>query len=310
MTMSLTSRVVTSRPVYRLLYKRLRLPRERVHALLSWARGRDVRDQLRHRMALGERIGPVGGALSLDLARALAILPPGEIPGGIEAAARARDIFTDFQRRGVAAETLQRNPNKRFLLSVLSGNEFFDHPGLLRFMLSRPLLDAATRYLGTVPRLEGGALWWTPPNDTVTSSQMVHIDELAPRQVKIILNCDRVDLDNGPLHVLPADRSSELLRQRGRRGRIDDDWMEATGALREMMPVTGAAGSGVIFDSSRCLHYGSRGNVRDRLALAFHYMPLDAPVTSRYHIEANEIPAALSDLDEHQRLALGSNGRS
>jgi hypothetical protein len=310
MTMSLTSRIVTSRPVYRLLYKRLRLPRERVHALLSWARGRDLGGQLRHRAMLCERLEPAEAQLAFDPARAMNILAPGGIPGAIEAAELAREVYAGYQRRGVAAETLQRNPNKRFLLSVLSGNEFLAHPELVRFMVSRPLLDAATRYLGTVPRLEGAALWWTPPNDSVTSSQMVHIDELAPRQVKIIINCDAVGLDQGPLHVLPADRSEELLRKRGRRGRIDDAWMESSGALAEMQPVIGEAGSGIIFDSSRCLHYGSRRNVADRLALAFHFMPLDAPVTSRYHIEANEMPEALDDLDEHQRLALGSNSRS
>jgi hypothetical protein len=34
-------------------------------------------------------------------------------------------------------------------------------------------------------------------------------------------------------------------------------------------------------------------------------MPIDAPVDSRYHIEANEIPEGLADLDDYQRLALG-----
>jgi hypothetical protein len=305
---SLTSRIVTSRPMYRLLYKRLGLPRTRVHALLTWARGRDAGEQLRRRRALFEGLDPTPGPLSLDPDIAMKILAPHALPDAVETAALCREIFADFQRRGVAAQTLQRNPNKQFLLSVLSGNELLDHPTLVRFMVSREILDAASRYLGTVPRLEGAALWWTPPNDSVTSSQMVHIDELAPRQVKIIVNCDAVGADNGPLHVLPADRSAELLQRRGRRGRIEDAWMESSGALAEMQAVTGPAGSGVIFDSSRCLHYGSRRNLKDRLALAFHYMPLDAPVTSRYHIEANEIPEALADLDAYQRLALGSGG--
>jgi ectoine hydroxylase-related dioxygenase (phytanoyl-CoA dioxygenase family) len=309
MATSLTTRIVTSRPVYRLLYKRLNLPRTRVHALLSWARGRDLADQLSRRAELLSQLAPAPDAIALNESEARVVFAPGDVPGAVEVAARCREIYAEFQANGVATETLQRNPNKRFLLSVLSGNEFLAYPELVRFMVSHPILDAAARYLGTMPRLEGAALWWTPPNDTVTSSQMVHIDELAPRQVKMILNCDTVDADNGPLHVLPADRSAELLAMRGRRGRIDDDWMASTGALAEMQPVMGPPGSGVVFDSSRCLHYGSRRNVKDRLALAFHFMPIDAPVDSRYHIEANAIPESLADLDPYQRLALGTDTR-
>jgi hypothetical protein len=308
MAMSLTSRIVTSRPVYRLLYKRLHLPRERVHALLTWARARDHAAELRERAELYSALASGAGDHSIVLPEDTAILHLGAdtVPGTDALTARCREVFADFQRRGVGADALQRNPNKRFLLSVLSGNEFLPYPELVRYMVSRPILDAAARYLGTVPRLEGAALWWTPPNDSVTSSQMVHVDELAPRQVKVIINCDAVGPDNGPLHVLPADRSSSLIASRGKRGRIDDAWMEQSGALAEMAPVMGPPGSGIMFDSSRCLHYGSRRNLHDRLALAFHFMPLDAPVTSRYHIECDAVPAALTDLDRYQRLALGA----
>ena len=36
------------------------------------------------------------------------------------------------------------NPRKRFLLALLSGADFCQHPDLIRFMVSRPVLDTVT----------------------------------------------------------------------------------------------------------------------------------------------------------------------
>ncbi|MFU8814330.1 MAG: hypothetical protein ACNA7W_03230 [Pseudomonadales bacterium] len=305
--MSAVARLIVSRPVYRLLYKRLRLPRPWVHGLLSRARGRILGPELEQRRALFEQLDAAADPLPFDPASAIALLTPDSLPDAEATAARCRAIFADFQRRGVAAEVLQRNPKKRFLLSLVSGNEFFEHSQLLRFMVSHKVLDTAARYLGTLPRLEGAALWWTPPNDTATSSQKAHIDELAPRQVKILLHCDAVDLDRGPLHVLPADRTDEVLDRHGRgHGRLDDEQLAQSGVLDQMYPVLGPAASGIMFDSSRCLHYGSRRNLHERLVLAFHFMAADTPVYSRYHLGAARLPAELDDLDVYQRMALGA----
>ncbi|MFU8831362.1 MAG: hypothetical protein ACNA7J_04310, partial [Wenzhouxiangella sp.] len=200
----------------------------------------------------------------------------------------------------------QRNPNKRFLLSVLSGNEFHAYPELIRFMVSEPIVRMTARYLGTVPVLEGAALWWTPPNDSMASSQMVHIDELAPRQVKILVNCMTTDLENGPLHLVPADVSDQLRRRGGhRRGRLDDRWLEEPAREGHLHRAVGPPGSGLVFDSSRCLHYGSRGNTADRLVLAFHFLPLDAPTETRFRLEPCPALGADPTLSPLQKLALG-----
>jgi hypothetical protein len=297
---------VSSRPVYRLLYKRLGLPRARVHGWLSWARGRALGAELDRRRALAAVL-PTAASLQLDPEDALLRFESGTLPGADAATVYCRALHDDFLSSGAGAAQLQRNPRKRFLLSVLSGNEFLAHPSLLRFMVARPILDAASRYLGAVPRLEGAALWWTPPNDSVQSSQKAHVDELAPRQVKIILHCDQVEPDCGPLFALEASQTAQVLaRSRQRRGRLDDDWLAEIGVLQAMRPVLGPAGSGILFDSSRCLHFGSRGNRRDRLVLAFHFLPADAPVHTRYHLACAARQPGLDDLDEHQRLALWS----
>lgn len=307
MNAALPARTLRTRSLYRFMFKRLGLPRDFVHSSLSALKRLGAREQVSRRARLAATLdGPAAADPVLDQAQACLLFGPGELPGAIEVAARCREIFAEFQASGRGQEEISRNPNKRFLLAVLSGNEFHAYPELIRFMVQRPLLDAVCRYLGTVPVVEGAALWWTPPNETVQSSQAVHVDLLAQRQVKVIMNCTATTMAQGPLHFVPAD-VSDRLRQRARhsRGRLADEWLDEPRASGQLYAATGEPGSGVIFDSSRCLHFGSRGNREDRLVLTFHYLPLDAPTETRYRLDPS--PAMHTDpgLDELQRLALG-----
>jgi len=292
------------RPLYRLLYKRLFMLRAFVHRSLSAVKRVRVGEQVRQRNAIARSLEPAG--LELDQRTGFRLLQPQDLTGAESAASQCRDIYQAYRSQGRAEEALQRNPNKRFLLSVLSGNEFHAYPDLIRFMISEPIVRMTARYLGTVPVLEGAALWWTPPNDSMTSSQRVHIDELAPRQVKILINCTTTEFANGPLHLVPADISDQLRRQGGhKRGRLDDRWLAGPKQDGQLHLATGQPGSGLVFDSSRCLHFGSRGNTADRLVLAFHFLPLDAPTETRFRLEPCPALGADPDLSALQKLALG-----
>ncbi|MCC5884913.1 MAG: hypothetical protein JJT88_00595 [Gammaproteobacteria bacterium] len=303
---SVPRRPFNARPIYRGL-QLLALPRPWLHTVLSAAKRLTVREQIAQRAALAKALPePAPEAIALDEDRACRQFLPAELPGAIETAQRCAELYAAFRARGEGEALLQRNRNKPFLLSLVAGNEFAQHPDLLRFAVARPLLDAASRYLGTVPIVEGMALWWTPPNESSKSSQAWHIDELAPRQVKVQLNCLEVTAEQGPLHYIPAQRSQQARTALGHNsGRISDAAVEGSGAIRDVERVLGPEGSGVILDSSRCLHYGSRGNTHDRLVLTFHYMPLDAPTETRYKLQLPALPSACGDLDAMQRLALG-----
>lgn len=295
-----------NRGIYRFLYKRLRLPRPVVHDMLGWWRRRGLSQALEQRRLAAEALAQ--SPLDVDETAGYRLIAAGEQPALTRLAASCAQIYREFRASGAAERELARNPNKRFLLGVISGNEFLDYPELLIDMLDRAVLDAAARYLGTVPRLEGAVLWWTPPNQSTDSSQQWHIDELAMRQVKILLNCSDVAEDCGPLNFLPAARSDQLRAEmRHRRGRVDEAALMGLLDSDEVMQATGPAGSAVMLDSSRCLHFGSRGNQRDRLVLAFHFLPADAPVDTRYHVEPNEYFGPLSGLDRLQRMALSSH---
>ncbi len=292
------------RKLYRILYKRLYLPRGMVHGMMSGLRGRRLGGELKRRHDLAAQLGP--SDLELDRDSAWRMVDSGESPDLSRLADLCRDHFDHFMSSGKGEAVRARNPQKQFLLGVLSGNEFLEHPELVRLMVARPIVDAAARYLGAIPRLEGAVLWWTPPNDSRTSSQQWHIDELAQRQVKILLNCSEVTAESGPLHFVGADRSDQLRARMGhRRGRVDEQRLMSQLDETEIMAATGPPGSAVMLDSSRCLHYGSRGNRRDRLVLAFHFFAPPSPVDSRYHIELGEFGSEFADLDPVQRLALG-----
>lgn len=299
-------RPFNGRPVYQGL-KRTLLPRTLLHRWLSAAKRATVREQIQERERLAAALGPdPESSLSLSEADGSFLFRPEQLPTASDTANRCVEVYEAFRASGAAERLLQRNRNKPFLLSVIAGNEFADYPELLRFAVSRPLIEASSRYLGAVPVLEGIALWWTPPNETARSSQSWHVDELAPRQVKVIMNCLEVDADQGPLHYIPASRSEALRGDLGHRsGRLDDAAVAAGTKAEDIHRVLGPAGSGVVFDSSRCLHFGSRGNRRDRLALTFHYLPLDAPTETRYHIRLQQLPSSLGDLDPLQRMVLG-----
>lgn len=307
MTAQAVRRPFNARLLYRWLYKRLFLPRTLVHGMLSAAKQMTVRNQVSRRNRLAEGLpASTAGPIALSQVAGSLLFTPQQLPGAAAAAERCTELYRQFRASGADADMLQRNPSKRFLLSVTAGNEFESYPELLRFMVSRPLLDTVSRYLGTVPVVEGAALWWTPPNDSLQSSQAWHIDELAQRQVKVILNCLEVTEDQGPLHFLPADISAQVRKlARHHRGRLSDEWIDRADAAQYVQSATGPAGSGIIFDSSRCLHFGSRGNLRDRLVLTFHYLPLDAPTETRYNLRLSRLPPGCEDLDEVQRLALG-----
>lgn len=292
------------RNLYRILYKRLRLSRGLVHASMARLRRWRLGNELPLRRSLLNSFEP--GPLALDEQTGWRFIERNQSVELTELASLCADYFQQFRNSGGADECLARNPSKRYLLGVLSGNELLAQPEMVRRMLARPILDAVAHYLGSAPRLEGAVLWWTPPNASQTSSQCWHIDELARRQVKILLNCSDVTSDCGPVHFLPADRSTQLRQEIGhRRGRVDDQTLLTHTDPADIRQAIGPAGSAIMLDSSRCLHFGSRGNQRDRLVLAFHFFAADSPVDSRYHVELDRFEGAYAELDPIQRLALG-----
>jgi len=283
-----------------LLWKRLHLPRAVVHPALSAAKMVANPGQVRLRRALAgecERAFDVPSEAGFRLFRA------GGLPGG-EAAVRYCAHVFEQARAGAEVDDHLFNPRKRFLLALLAGDEFLSHPELIRLMISRPVLDTATAYLGEVPILAGAALWWTPANDTAERSQLFHFDGEDERQLKLMLNVFETRSEHGPFTLLPADVSEPLRRPGAQRRRISDAEVEAVCGLDRAIPLLGAAGSGGFVDTCRCLHFGSRHTRADRLVLMAQFTRFHCPTESTF---ALTVPPALPGLDPDpiQKLALG-----
>jgi hypothetical protein len=295
---------VRGRGIRKLLWKRLHVPRGIVHPALSAAKAMANPAQVRLRRALASQLAvdsqAVGG-IPEDLGYLL--LEAGRLPGADAVVERCAEIYRSLRDEAEVDDHLF-NPRKRFLLALLSGADFCRHPDLIQFMVSRPILDAATSYLGSVPVLAGAALWWTPPSDTVLRSQLFHFDGEDERQVKLMLNIFETRDEHGPFTLLPAAVSEPLRRPGALRRRIEDAEVDRICGLGNAVSFVGGPGSGGFVDTSRCLHFGSRYTRRDRLVLMVQFLRFHCPTESTFDFV---VPPDLPGLgpDPMQKLALG-----
>lgn len=170
------------------------------------------------------------------------------------------------------ADPARSDSDKPFLRNILRSEDLFDNPEIMRVATHEQLFGAVATYLGQVPWLVNLQVWWTPPNQTAMRSQLYHYDHRDTRQAKIFINLNDVDETAGPLHFLSAASSEKVNRKIGySQDEYTDEEIDGCVSKDEVIRTVGPAGAGFIVDTARCLHYGSRGNVKDRLILMISY---------------------------------------
>lgn len=153
-------------------------------------------------------------------------------------------------------------------INILRTDDLFEHRALLDLALHDEVLGAVTAYMGQVPRLFNLWVWWSPPNQTQAGSQLFHYDRRDNRQAKLFLNLNDVTAETGPLHFLTAKDSRQVDAKVGyTKKRYTDEQVFGAVPREKLMAATGPAGSAYLVDTARCLHYGSRGNSKDRFVL-------------------------------------------
>ncbi len=284
----------------------MRLPSPAVRAVLSATSIARHPLEYRVRRRLAEGLGAQdAGVEAVSASDGFRCFTKEEFAGAGDVAECCDELF-EKARRERDFEALVSNPKKRFLLSILDGPELLAQPELLRFMISRPIIDVAATYLGTIPRLAEARLWWSPPNDTVHSSQRLHYDFEDSTQLKVFVNVRDVEEDQGPLTFLPASLSARVPMPRGRSARVsDEEALAAVGGVDHLRIVLGPAGSGAFLDTSRCLHLGSRQNRRERLVFMFQFLRLHAPYQTTKPLSIPGGSPGAAALDRVQRLVLG-----
>lgn len=172
-------------------------------------------------------------------------------------------------RRGQLDAERATARKREFMEEILSDEDLRRYPEFVQFCLSTPVVQAVSGYLGTLPVLRRVGLLLSSPADTNADSRLYHLDPEDFRQVKLFVNIFDVTAENGPLTWLPGDVSDAVLKGIWRRQkqtaerrdqfrRWSDDEVAEHSTPRDLVRLTGPAGSGAFVDASRCLHFGSR----------------------------------------------------
>ncbi len=191
-------------------------------------------------------------------------------------------------------EKIENIPQKRTLIFPLVDRDLIqdgntpenacrvcDIPGLEEFMVNPRMLEMVTCYLGEAPIIASANLYMSLPNDTLIGSQRFHFDGESFRQIQFIFAITDVDEETGPFTLIPGDKADLINRIIDpAQSRISDEEVYQIVDKADAIKLIGPAGSVWAVDSSRCLHYGSRGNKKVRCHLQMQYMSRFAPVQS------------------------------
>ena len=176
-----------------------------------------------------------------------------ELPGVDDVVTAGHAALDRYEQRLARME----RPVKTFFANILTADDLTTFPALLDFALSPPLIEAATGYLGTLPRLNGIGVYVSPANDSQVRSQLYHVDDADFAQVKCFVNINDVGAENGPFTFVATDRSRAIRAANGH-GYRSSNLPDAAVCGIEPRTLTGPAGTTGLVDTSNCLHFGSR----------------------------------------------------
>lgn len=205
--------------------------------------------------------------------RGFALVGAGTLPGAQAALSAANEVIEERRREGARAK--KGNP----FIQCQRPEDLVKHPELVEFALSDALLQMVTDYYGAVPQIKEIGIWLTLPQDSQFGSQLFHLDKPEGQLVKLFMNVVDHDASAGPLTLLPADISSKVRRATNYEaiyyredGRITDDSVFSVCSPQDQVALGGAAGTGVIADTSNCLHFGSRTSAGERKMLTVAFL--------------------------------------
>jgi hypothetical protein len=159
-------------------------------------------------------------------------------------------------------DKLKLKANKRFMMKLLDQKGLSLESPFMRLAMNPDVIAAATRYLGVVPILQFVNVYYSSESgDELSKSQLYHCDSDDVEQVKVWVLCDDVTPEHGPLTLLPPAESDLVRTKVGYHYDMlltDAQVSEVLGGLHSQRQFVGPAGTVGFFDTSRCLHFGSR----------------------------------------------------
>ena len=214
----------------------------------------------------------------------------------------------------VNLEKLKARANKRFMMKLLDQKLVTLDSPFMRLALHPEVVAAATRYLGVVPILQFVSVYYSSEtNEDLSKSQLYHFDSDDTEQVKVWVLCNEVTPETGPLTLLPAAQSDLVRKKVGYSYDMllnDEQVSEILGAQAAPRQFLGPTGTVGFFDTSRCLHYGSRflDPTKTRLIVMLQYItPLSFILPTEYweHARYREL-GTNPGLNDISRMILGT----
>ena len=132
------------------------------------------------------------------------------------------------------------------------------------------LLAAAASYLGEVPVLASMQIYCTTNRQTNDGNSLFHFDK-DKRTVKFWMAINDIDDETGPFTFFPAEESAHIRKAVSYFGRLDDEAVYAVEPKSRQIEFKGPAGSMLLVDTCRCVHFGSRTRKGPRIMLLIEY---------------------------------------
>lgn len=226
------------------------------HPWEYWLRRREAR-----------RLVRIAAPVRIDRAAGFSRFAIGDFDGLPSVVRLAKHIYEE--RRPHLGSMRASTRKREHMEEMLSDDDLRRYPEFVQFCLSIPVVNAVSRYLGTVPVLRRVGLLLSSPADDNAGSRLYHLDPEDFRQVKLFVNVFGVTPDHGPLTWLPGHVSGAVLKRVWRREkaagerrdqfrRWDDDELTPLAGASDRVELLGPEGTGALVDTSRCLHFGSR----------------------------------------------------
>lgn len=234
-----------------------------------------------------------------------------------------QDLIGSAVKRGldIAKEIdfneLQKKSSKNYLVNTRV--DIFDdkNKAIKDFTFHPKIIKMVGDYLGMMPVVENVILLYSPNNNNEgNSSQLFHLDAQDRRTIQIFMYLSDVDESCGPLTVLDATWSEEVIRKTGykKRGdfkRIEDRDVFKIAPASAVTPFLGNSGSALMVDTDRCLHYGSRKGTKPRYVLVIqYYTPFAFPLPFNWRKGLPYYQQALKNLtklNRTEKFLLGVN---
>ena len=167
--------------------------------------------------------------------------------------------------------------NKSMIYNILKPTDIEKIDGLIEFATKKNLISVISDYLKDMPTLLAINLYLSPKNESeqFSSSQLFHLDTEQHKQIKIFYLLHDTDISHGPLEFMDKLKTKTILKKINYSGnRISDDVIRNLNLKYRLVndkKFTGKRGSGLMIDSSNCLHRGSRKISKNRYILQFQY---------------------------------------